>query len=424
MRRKILLLAALLALAGTAFADAVKDWKRDWDAAQSIANAEKRAAAEVAALEHLKGAATPDAARAALSVALDPNAHWKSHDAALNVLGTMTAEPVKAWAKKELASSKDSRTRALLCAVLGGWPDGWKDVLASLKDKDASVIAAAADALARVKEKEVVSALVAAVKDAKEPRTEDDLARALRALTGQKHHEAAEWASWWATEGEKFSFDAAPPAEAPREGGVPQTTSNGSGLYETISSNKVMFLIDTSYSMRTTGEVQEGTAGEKKVTLSRLEYVKNELCAAIEAQLTKKCLFNMIQFNTKVTPWKPKLVEASDANKKAAKAWVTALQPADETNTYDALEMAFADKQVDTIYLLTDGFPTNGKVVMMDAIRGEVRKWNDGRRVRINTICYVVGDGAKFKVVENKDMSKNFMKALAADNGGFCKIFE
>ena len=42
----------------------------------------------------------------------------------------------------------------------------------------------------------------------------------------------------------------------------------------------------------------------------------------------------------------------------------------------------------------------------------------------IHTIAYVVGDGKKFSVLENKDMSKNFMKQLAEESGGTFKCFE
>lgn len=425
----VVLLVVFAARLSCAADAAVKKFKDDWGPAQALGDREKRRAAEQAALDHLKGASSVEAAQAALGVALDANALFESHEAALAILKSLSADPIRAWASKEVVASKDARARAVLCAVLGSWSDGWKALLPALKDKEGAVVAAAADVLSRVKEKDVLGALVNALKDAKEPRTQDDLVRALRAITSLKLREPSEWETWWAKEGPAFSFDAPPPAEPakppeePASGGVPKTTSNGSGLYETISSNKVIFVIDTSFSMRITGEVQESSS-EKKKTSSRLEFCQRELAAAIDTQLGKKCLFNVISFSTKITPWKPKLVEANDANRKAAKAWVLGLQPDDETNTYDALEAAFADKQVDTIYLLTDGFPTKGKVTNMDTIRGDVRKWNDARKIRINTICFVVGDGKKFSVVESKDLSKGFMQQLAAENGGFCKVFE
>ncbi len=417
-----LIILAVLALPALGADSAVKDFKKELDAAQAIGNADQKADAQAKAFEKLKGASSAEAAQAALGFVVDPNAHYKLHDAALEALRSMTAEPVRAWAQKELSGNKDAHARAVICTVARAWPDGWKLSVVGLKDKDASVIAAATDVLVTVHEKDVVAALIGALKDAKDARVVGDLARALNKLTNQDFTDGAQYESWWKEKGEGFTFPSGEAAAPADSSGVPKTTSNGSGLYETISTNHVMFIIDTSYSMRTTGEVQDASGAKK--TLSRLDYVKTELVNAIESQLSKKCLFNIIEFNTKVTSWKPKLVEASDGNKKAAKGWVLALQPEAETNTYDALELAFADKTVDTIYLLTDGFPTDGKIKKTDDIRGEVRKWNDGRRVRINTICYVVGDGKKFAVVEDKGMSKRFMQKLAEDNGGFCKVFE
>src|SRR4051812_9399989 len=93
---------------------AVKRFKDDWASAQSFADREKRKAAELGALEHLKGATSVEAAQAALGAALEVNATFESHEAALALLKAMSAEPVHAWATKEIAANKDSRARAML----------------------------------------------------------------------------------------------------------------------------------------------------------------------------------------------------------------------------------------------------------------------------------------------------------------------
>jgi hypothetical protein len=162
---------------------------------------------------------------------------------------------------------------------------------------------------------------------------------------------------------------------------------------------------------------------------SRLEYVQRELCAAIDAQLGKKTFFNIISFSDGVTPWRKKLVEASPAERKAAKEFVKKLEPKGETNAFDALETAFSDHTVDTIYFLTDGFPTtcsckNQKHANTNEILGEVRKWNATRHVSLHCIAFLAGDGAKFNIVEDKGMSRDFMKRLATENGGTYRVFE
>ena len=61
--------------------------------------------------------------------------------------------------------------------------------------------------------------------------------------------------------------------------------------------------------------------------------------------------------------------------------------------------------KVDTIYFLSDGQPTVGKIVDQTEIRGLVRKVNSVRKVILH--CIAIGD-----------FQKNFMKSLAQENGG------
>jgi hypothetical protein len=335
------------------------------------------------------------------------------------------------------------RLRCLLCGVVGSWgeDDALRVLTPLLRDKQGVVIASAAEVLGRVHKREAVEALLAALKDAKDARAKDDLSFALRQLTKKEFQDALEWSSWWEAEKDKFSFDAKPAEEKPAEGpsALPRTTSDGSGLYERVTSERVCFVIDNSGSMKITGEVVEETKpvqgtgthskdppspDAKKKTVSRLEYVQKELVNVIDQQLSKRSTFNVIAFASEVVPWRKSLVPATDANKNAAKTWVQALKPTSETNIYGALEAAFADKDVDTIYILTDGFPDWGKYQTTDAICGEVKRWNDTRKVKIHCICYLVGDATKFHVIENKSMSKTFMKRLADESGGTFKCFE
>jgi hypothetical protein len=158
---------------------------------------------------------------------------------------------------------------------------------------------------------------------------------------------------------------------------------------------------------------------------SRMEYVKQELISVIATELDEDAKFNVIGFSTDVVPWKKKLVKASPANKRKARAWIRrTLRPDGETNIYDALRTAFKHKSVDTIYFLTDGTPTAGEVKLNATILGKVRAWNASRGVRIHTIAFVAGDGAGLGVVENKSMSKRFLEQLAKDNDGSFRSFE
>jgi uncharacterized protein YegL len=84
------------------------------------------------------------------------------------------------------------------------------------------------------------------------------------------------------------------------------------------------------------------------------------------------------------------------------------------TNISDALEAAFniigtgtnSSSQVETIFLLTDGAPTRGKITKRDSIIAKTAEWNSLRQVRINAIG--LGD----------DCNVKFLKELANENNG------
>jgi uncharacterized protein with von Willebrand factor type A (vWA) domain len=84
------------------------------------------------------------------------------------------------------------------------------------------------------------------------------------------------------------------------------------------------------------------------------------------------------------------------------------LRPAGGTNIYDALELAYRDAAVDTIYLLTDGDPTAGKVVDPGIVGDEVRRWNLRRQVVIHSIA--VGQESPL------------LRRIATESGGVYKV--
>ena len=78
------------------------------------------------------------------------------------------------------------------------------------------------------------------------------------------------------------------------------------------------------------------------------------------------------------------------------------------TNIFDTLERAFADQDVDTIYLLTDGDPSAGRIKDVEGIAEEVRRWNRTRQIVIH--CIGIGTDSPL------------LKRLAAENGGSYKF--
>jgi hypothetical protein len=149
----------------------------------------------------------------------------------------------------------------------------------------------------------------------------------------------------------------------------------------------------------------------------RLEIAKREFIRAL-GNFNSKASFGLIVFNHRVRYWRKTMVRATKKNKEAAKRWVQKLEPADTTNIYAALEAAFGmagmgarDRNyamgADTIYLMSDGAPTNEDASADDPERilRAVREWNQLARVKIHTIGLLGHD-------------VDFMSELARQNHG------
>jgi len=306
-----------------------------------------------------------------------------------------------------------------------------------LNDRQWQVRAAAIDALSRIKSKEAVTLLIERMKK-EDGRLLGDIARALQKLTGlELGTDARAWEDWWKVAKDRYVLPEevtnSPETANPGISGGPKTELTPTYHGIEVISHKICFIIDISGSMSSQmrnqgqggqGQPQPGSPvtsdpnkkKDKKEPIfkgkkgkvkpkdnSKMEFAKAELINCVIA-LNPKVRFNMISFESKVNPWQKRLVPASEGNRKQALKWITAMRPTGSTNLGDALLLAFEDKEVDTIFVLSDGSPNSGKLPSPDAILNEVRRINTSRRVIIHTINFA---GAR-----------DFMKKLAEDNGG------
>jgi hypothetical protein len=79
---------------------------------------------------------------------------------------------------------------------------------------------------------------------------------------------------------------------------------------------------------------------------------------------------------------------------------------------------------VDTIYFLSDGSPSAGRLTKPDDILHAVRDMNGPRGVVIHAIALLGGDGSKYDLIESKPLARDFLEKLASQNAGTYKAFE
>jgi hypothetical protein len=322
-------------------------------------------------------------------------------------------------------------------------------VTALVADPEWQVQTAAIAAAAKLRPQEAVQALIDVMRKTGRLRTE--CADALFQITGMDFGVDPErWQQQWNT------LMSIPGWRIPTDEELAKKAANrkkydelygkvdGAGKFAGIptTSTNVLFIIDVSGSMDdlvVEREKFQGYGNFKKFTI-----VQTELINAIDS-LSANTNFDICAFATDLHPWKKRLVPANIVTKEAAKAHVKGLKPiggsedqetamsglggaanleAGKTNTLKALLYAFGvdpDKPIkaaitgfdknaiksplDTVYFLSDGRPSVGKLIETNEILKEVRKHNEIYRMVIH--CIAIGD-----------FTKEFLKQLAEENGG------
>jgi uncharacterized protein YegL len=339
---------------------------------------------------------------------------------------------------ESLEKEKDPRVRVAALEALETAPgSGWHGLVAArVEDVDWGAQVVAARVAGKRKVGKAIPGLIRALVKAP-PRVAEEIGNALREITGQSIEPYADaWAKWWEAHRSEWGEDGRPLQPI-----VAQPRKEDLHYYGIkIKSDKVLFIIDTSGSMKeekrapqpptappkgpTTGEPEKPKEPPPgKFSGPKIEIAKQELKRAIKA-LPKEALFDIISFNHTVQQWQPKMVPATDANKELAYAWVRDMPATGSTYIDGALQMAFKmagmgsydraypNVAVDTIFLLSDGAPTDNAypdVKEMDPkeILAHVREWNAQKRVVIHCIG-----------IDNVVQGIQFMKDLARENGG------
>jgi len=290
--------------------------------------------------------------------------------------GVLRDRDVRAWAidrlhdpalSSEAAESNDEAVRIAAARCT----DEPRVLVALLADRSWRVRLAAMLAAERVRHRDLVPALIAALKE--DPgRVRTRCIRTLESLTGASWGgDQKRWERWWRTVGPGFRVS--PPR--PRRVGGSVATLRFRRI--PVESRRLVFVLDASRSMADPAPREPGRR--------RWDLVVEELVGVLR-RLPPDARFNVVLFRTGVEAWKPRLVRATRGAVRACAEWIGDQSPAGWTNLFDALELALADDDADAIYLLTDGVPSRGAETKRRAILREIEYLNRFRLVQINCV--------------------------------------
>lgn len=276
------------------------------------------------------------------------------------------------------------------------------------------VVAAAVDALRRLHVREGIGPLVTLLGREDLGRLREDVHRALRSLTAQAHGPYQDpWKRWWDDAQGEFTM---PPAPAD----VAALSAPGKGVTFygiTTFSDRIVFVLDVSGSMLDPARAEGTTGAVTPPGATKIDVARRELHAAL-AMLDEKKTFECLLFGHRVLRLLGAMSPGTTAVVERVRKQSAATEPAGGTNIYEALETAFraagfvpgstgaTTLVADTIFFMTDGTPTAGRLREPAQILEAVADWNRTARFTIHVVA--VGD----------ECDREFLKKLALENGG------
>jgi len=287
--------------------------------------------------------------------------------------------------------SQDVEVRRGAAAALGRLPT--RDALTLLhrllRDDELEVRLTALEQIAQHRQLQSVPRLIATMGDPRDLYTHE-VARTLRLMTGLDHGVSRKrWEAWFEAEGAALQMPTV--AEALTLEKERLARRKPTGKFSTASfygleilRNKVCFVVDTSGSMAEPA----GGRGTSSTThrTTRLGVAKTELTGTLD-QLLNGVRFNVISFAGNASAWKKRLVELDTKSRAEARKRIDRWSAVGGTAIYEALMLALQDPEVEAIYLLTDGEPTEGRVVDVDQILARIDEKTRYRDVEFHGVA-------------------------------------
>ncbi|MBN1419879.1 MAG: VWA domain-containing protein [Planctomycetes bacterium] len=331
----------------------------------------------------------------------------ETYEAAVAALGRVRGSALGVL-DEIVRTEKDHRTHIVaLDALARSREEGAAAALiAALHDPNPACLVTALRALGERRDAATIEGRISALEVVEKRR--DPLVGLLReslvASTGQKYILAADWRNWWETVRPRWNPNDLPPPV--REGSTTvdkgQTTApEFFGI--PIIARRIVFVIDTSDSMKHTSKVKTEEGGFRQEPM--IDLAKRELVRVVRG-LPGDARFTILAFSTGVQAMGDALVPATTAAKEKASRFILGLAPKGYTWTEEALQKAFGYGDATAIYLLSDGSPCKGGAFPPTGpILANVRRWNRFRRIPIHALGF-------------PGSNVDFMSALAQQNGG------
>jgi hypothetical protein len=239
-----------------------------------------------------------------------------------------------------------------------------------------------------------------------EGREQHDLGRCLSRVTGEQNvaPEAFAWKAWW--EARRGSWK---PAKAfPKPGAEEDAVAAGATRVRyhgiPIHSLRLTFCQDVSGGMRNPVGGR-GSDTEAKLVVSKLELAK------VVGELDPRARLNLLYFATYFYRCSPSPLIVG----KKRKAFIAFNEAQSiptksghgRSNLFDSISFAMGQPGIDTVYLLTEGGPTEGKYVLRRRFIEHLEELYKYRRVRVHTL-----------LMGTSKVGARYLKAIAAATGG------
>ncbi len=272
-----------------------------------------------------------------------------------------------------------------------------------LDDKDWRVRVAAAAGMERLWSVEALGALVDRLQK-EDGRLVLDIVTVLERMTHKDiGYDAKAWKAWYDAQKETFKLP-----EKGRNAAAPKEHKTVSTFFKVpILSKRVVFIVDCSGSMKNDDEIYKG---KRKIDVAMEEFDKALGAMPGDAKV------GVIMLSTEATAQKVRslgpLIELKAGRKKAVDFLKSSWGKLEDIkrgrgDIYDAILEAEEIAEADTVMLLTDGVPTDGKYIDRQHFLEALAREHPNRRVAVHAI-----------LIGSKGIDEKLMEGTAAATGG------